>query len=267
MVLVFDIGNSSICFGVADVSGEHAELLMRSRIATVPARSTDEYILLIRDVLHLHGINKEQINAIAVSSVVPELTATIAAAAAYFTDSRPLIIGPGVRTGLSIRVDSQTQLGTDIVSNAVAALSHAAPPVVIVDMGTATTITAVDESSTMIGAIICPGLRVAMQALSASASLIGGSDLLRPPALIGKNTHDSVNSGVINGHVLMIDGFIRELRQLLTPTADAKLSLIATGGLAELVVPYCRNKFTMIPDLTLLGVAEIFRRNDRKNFV
>ncbi len=267
MILAFDIGNSSVCFGVADISGERTELLMRSKIAAAPVRSTDEYILLIRDVLQLHSIDKAQIDAVAVSSVVPALTAPITAAAAYFTDSRPLIVGPGVRTGLSIRVDSQTQLGTDIVSNAVAALSHTAPPAVIVDMGTATTITAVDDSATMIGTIICPGLRVSMQALSSSASLIAGSDFQRPPALIGKNTHDSVNSGVINGHVLMIDGFIRELRQILAPDTAAKLSLIATGGLAELVVPYCRNKFTVIPDLTLLGVAEIFRRNHRKNFV
>lgn len=263
MILVFDIGNSSICFGVADLSGERTELKMRSKIATAPPRSADEYVLLIRDILYLHSVDATQIKAAAISSVVPELTAVIAAAAAAFTGSRPLIIGPGVRTGLSIHVDSQTQLGTDIVSNAVASLNHAVPPVVIVDLGTATTLTAVDAFSTMIGAIICPGIRVSMQALSASASMIGGSDFLRPPALIGKNTHDSVNSGVINGHVLMIDGFVRELRQLLAVDEETKLSLIATGGLAEFVVPYCRNKFKVIPDLTLLGVAEIFRRNKR----
>ena len=263
MILVFDIGNSSICFGVADLSCDRAVLKMRSRIATTPARTADEYVLLIRNILHLHGIDVSLIEFTAISSVVPELTAVIAAASATFSNSQPLIIGPGIRTGLSIHVDSQTQLGTDIVSNAVAALSYAVPPAVIVDMGTATTITAIDATSTLIGTIICPGLRVSMQALSASASMLGGSDFLRPLSLIGKNTHDSVNSGVINGHALMIDGFVRELRQLLTVEEKTKLSLIVTGGLADFVVPYCRNKFTVIPDLTLLGVAEIFRRNKR----
>lgn len=267
MVLVFDIGNSSICFGLADVTGEHTQLLLSSKVAASPARSADEYILLIRDILNVHDIDKMQIDSVAISSVVPQLTALIIDVSAFFCSHRPLIIGPGVRTGLNIHVDSQTELGTDIVSNAVAALRYTKPPAVILDMGTATTVTAIDDSSTLVGTIICPGLHVSMQALSASASLIGGTDFLRPSALIGKNTRDSVNSGIINGHALMIDGFVRELRQCLSPEPDTELSLIATGGLAELVVPYCRNKFNVIPALTLLGVAEIFRRNYSKNFV
>jgi len=153
-------------------------------------------------------------------------------------------------------------LGADIVSNAVAALGLVPAPAVIVDMGTATTISLVDQSATLVGTVICPGLQISMKALASEASLLVSSDLSHPEKIIGKNTHDAVNSGVINGHALMIDGFVRELRQSFNNT-DGKLSLIATGGLADAVIPYCRNKFMLVPELTLLGVAEIFRRNGK----
>ena len=127
-------------------------------------------------------------------------------------------------------------------------------------MGTATTISLVDRTATLIGTVICPGLQISLSALASAASQLSGSDFTRPAQIIGKNTHDAVNSGVINGHILMIDGFVRDFRKAYT-APDEKISLIATGGLAQFVIPYCRNKFTVIPDLTLLGVAEIFRRN------
>ncbi len=260
MLLAFDIGNSAISFGVANVSGDCPQFLMQSRISSKPHRTAPEYMVLIRELLLAHHVDYSAVDAVAISSVVPELTAVIAEAAAYYTPNPPLIVGPGVRTGLNIRVDSQTQLGSDIVSNAVAALCRAPVPAVIVDMGTATTISLVDRTASLIGTVICPGLQIGMNALASAASQLSGSDFTRPTELIGKNTHDAVNSGVVNGHVLMIDGFIRELRQSFTDP-DEKISLIATGGLAQTVIPHCRNRFTMIPELTLLGVAEIFRRN------
>ncbi len=267
MLLAFDIGNSGIAFSVVDLAAASPRITVRSAIASTPCRSVDEYVVLIRDILHLYDIHTDQITDCAISSVVPQLTDVISAAAYRFTKRHPLMVGPGVRTGLNIRVDSQTQLGADIVSNAVAAQLLTEAPTVIVDVGTATTITTIDESHTLIGTVICPGLRVAADALSDAASLLSASDLTMPPHIIGKNTHDAVNSGVINGHIYMIDGFIREFRGLLLDgSSDKKLSLIATGGLAEHVLPHCRNKFRIEPALTLLGVAEIFRRN-QKNFV
>jgi len=262
MVLTFDIGNTTISFGIANVSNERTQFLMRSRIASKPFRTAPEYAVLIREILSVHQISFDVIDGVAISSVVPELTFVIEEAASFFTHTHPLVIGPGVRTGLNIRVDSQTQLGADIVSNAVAALGLVPAPAVIVDMGTATTISLVDQSATLVGTVICPGLQISMKALASEASLLVSSDLSHPEKIIGKNTHDSVNSGVINGHALMIDGFVRELRQSFNNT-DGKLSLIATGGLADAVIPYCRNKFMLVPELTLLGVAEIFRRNGK----
>lgn len=261
MLLAFDVGNSGISFGVFSIDNSSPKLLLKSRLSSDFRRTRDEYIITVRSILELHNICDDQINASAISSVVPELTATIADVAQYFTHSSPLIIAPGIRTGLNISIDHQTQLGSDLVANTVAALSRVSAPAVIADLGTATTFAVVDRNSSLIGAIICPGLRVSLDALAHSASLLAGSDLSRPDSIVGKNTRDSVNSGVVNGHIIMVDGFIRELRQSLCSGTESKLSLIATGGLADYVIPYCRNKFISIPELTLQGVAEIYMRN------
>ena len=261
MLLAFDIGNTNISVGVFAKPKNEPELVLSFRLSSDLKRSCDEYIMSINGILNLNRVSKDDITASAVSSVVPALTGVIAEVASYFSSNKPLIIGPGVRTGLNIRIDNQTQLGSDIVANTVAALSRVPAPAVIVDFGTATTFAVVDSSSALSGAIICPGLRISMDALAHSASLLMDSDLNQPASIIGKNTRDSVNSGIINGHIIMVDGFIRELRQTLCQDSDLKISLIATGGMAEYVIPFCRNKFTFIPTLTLMGVAEIFMRN------
>jgi len=261
MLLAFDIGNSNISVGVFTILNNKPELKFSFRLSSDIKRSCDEYIMSISGLLSLNRIEKEDIDASAISSVVPALTGVIIEAASYFSTSKPLVIGPGVRTGLNIRIDHQTQLGSDIVANTVAALNFAPAPAVIADLGTATTFAVIDHSSALSGAIICPGLRVSMDALAHSASLLMDSDLNHPASIVGKNTRDSVNSGIINGHIIMVDGFVRELRHTLCGDTDKKISLIATGGLAEYVIPFCRNKFTLIPNLTLVGIAEIYVRN------
>lgn len=261
MLLAFDIGNSGISFGVFSLRSQTPELLLKARIASNLHRTRDEYIILIRSILDLHRISADEINASAISSVVPELTSVIADAASYFSGTAPLLIGPGTKTGLNIRIDNQTQLGADIVANTVAAISRFSAPAVVADLGTATTLAIVDADHALTGAIICPGLQIARDSLARAASQLSGSDLRRPDSLVGKNTRDSVNSGLINGHILMLDGFIRELRHQLCAQYETKLTLVATGGLADYVIPYCRNKFTVIPALTLFGVAEIFQKN------
>ena len=261
MLLAFDIGNTNISVGVFDLS-EHAPMLRASFHIASDTRSTrDEYIMRIHGLLSLRGFSADAITDAAVSSVVPSLTDVITDVAQFFSSRRPLVIGPGIRTGLNIRIDQQTQLGSDIVANAVAALARTDVPAVIVDFGTATTFAVIDASSALSGAIICPGLRVSMDALADSASLLMDSDMARPTSIVGKNTRDSVSSGIINGHIIMVDGFIRELRQTLCADSDRKISLIATGGMVQYVAPYCRNKFTIVPALTLEGIAEIFVRN------
>ncbi len=260
MLLALDIGNSGISIGFFSLDSDVPRMAARARICTDLRRSIDEYRLLLRDLMRMYDVDPAQINAAAISSVVPSLTPTLSEAVRSFTDRAPLVIGPGVHTGLNIRIDHQVQIGADIVANTVAAVSRVPVPAVIVDLGTVTTIAVVDAQSSLIGAILCPGVRTSMEAMAQSAAQLNPQDLTRPEMLIGKNTADSINSGVVNGHIIMIDGFVREIRQSI-PKDGEILSLIATGGLAERIIPHCRNKFTIIPSLTLLGIAEIYRRN------
>lgn len=261
MLLAFDIGNSGISVGVFSLEGRTAELLFKVRFSSDMRRTRDEYIIQLHSVLRLYGTDPRQIHAAAISSVVPELTAVVSDAASYFTGAAPLIIGPGTKTGLNIRIDHQAQLGADIVANTVAALTRLPAPLIVADLGTATTLSVVSADRILCGTVICPGLLISRDALAHAASQLGGSDLSRPERIVGKNTRDSVNSGLINGHVLMLDGFIRELRAQLCADTDTKLSLAATGGLAEYVIPFCRNRFSLYPALTLLGVADIYLKN------
>ncbi len=261
MLMTLDIGNSGISVGFFERRGEAYSLTAHSRFSTDSRRTTDEHILILSQLMCLHGIDPQSVTECAVSCVVPELAHTIALAGAHFTGHTPLWIGPGIRTGLNIRIENQVQIGADIVANTVAAAAMTKAPAAIVDVGTVTTIAVVDGTCSLIGAILCPGLRTSMEAMSQSAALLNPSDLAKPSSLIGRNTTDSVNSGVVNGHIFMIDGFIREIRQTI-PKDGEKLSLIATGGLADRVIPYCRNQFTLVPELTLLGIAEIYRRNN-----
>ena len=261
MLLALDIGNTSISVGLFRMDTGSTQLLHVFNLSSDANRTADEYTVLLINLLRFHEITPDMIHASAMSSVVPALTSVIADTAKFLSGKSPLILGPGVKTGLNIRIDQQTQLGPDLVANTVAALNRMPAPLVAVDFGTATTFSVVDPTGALTGSIICPGLRVSMEALTNSASLLVESELSRPEKFVGKNTHDSVNSGVLNGHILMVDGFIRELRHTLCADSTCRLSLVATGGFSDYVLPYCRNKFTCIPHLTLHGIAEIYLRN------
>jgi len=261
MLLGFDIGNTTISLGVFQIENNKPNILFSACIASHPRRTSDEYCILVNNILLLHNVSVADIHAAAISAVVPELLKPIHDTAKFFSHNEPFIVGPGIRTALNIRIDQQSQLGADIVCNAVAALQLIHSPAVIADFGTATTFTVIESNSVLSGTIICPGLRISQTALSDSASLLVSSELTRPKELIGKNTRDSIDSGLINGHILMTDGFIRELRQTLISGSENKLSLIATGGFSGFIAPHCRNKFQIVPDLTLKGLAEIYVKN------
>ena len=198
----------------------------------------------------------------AVASVVPELTDTLVRAAELLTGNKPFVVSSGIRTGLGIRINSPQQLGADIVANAAFAVDTAKAPLVILDVGTATTITVVDPDKNILGTIIMPGLRVSLAALSGSAAQLNDVALTFPRELIGRDSAESVQSGVLCGHVLMIDGFLRNIREQYPDlTASDKLSLLSTGGLAEYIVPHLRNKFDNHPSMTLHGIAKLYMLN------
>ncbi len=251
MLLAVDIGNSSIGFGLFAGDGT---LRMKSKIASEQARSAEEYAVLLLGILQLHGLQREDVTDCILSSVVPLLTNPVRSAVERLFGVRPLEVGAGIRTGLDIKIDSQTQLGADIVANAVGALALYDAPIVIVDVGTATTFTVIDEKKVLQGVVISPGLRMSMDALSAGASQLPDAPIILPKRLVGKNSGESMNIGVLYGHAFLIDGFLNRLH-------TEKQTAVLTGGLAETVLPLCQSRMRHEPDLTLRGLRFLYLKN------
>ncbi len=237
--------------------------------------TSDEYVISIQNFLQFYGIHSQiekkddcssfdRIDCAVIASVVPALTDILAKAVERICGKPPFIIGQGTRTGFGIKIKNPEQLGADIVANTTAALKLCDPPFVILDMGTATTLTVVDDNRNILGIIIMPGLKISMSALSLSAAQLSDVRLERPDELIGRDTPASIRSGVINGQIFAIDGFVRNVReQLKTKESEKTLGLIATGGLAQYVIPYLRNKFVYDETLTLSGAVQLFSKNMR----
>lgn len=256
MLLAVDIGNTNIKFGFFEDNSSTA--VFKFSVSSDAMRTADEYRLLIKSFLNDYGAAALPDSSV-IASVVPHLTTPIVSALSELCKRKPFIIGTGTRTGFPIRIDVQSQLGADIVANAAAALKLVKPPFVVVDMGTATTITCVDSSGALAGTIIAPGTFVALQSLLDNAALLTDVPLTPPDTIIGKNSYDSVRSGAYLGTVYMIDGFIRNLRETMCNDGE-KLSLVGTGGLSD-ILSHCRNKFTVVENLTLVGAAELFFSN------
>lgn len=282
MILAIDIGNSSVSCGVyqdAMDTNLTADSVCWCRFKIAEKHlSEDEYMLLIAQFLSIHGIGFQlsvnqlsslttpscTLNACVIASVVPSLTDTIARAAKRLTGVQPLLIGHGVRTGFGIKIQNPEQLGADIVANVAGAFLYVEPPFVVLDVGTATTITYVSPQKEVLGTIIMPGIAVSLAALTDSAALLSTVSLEKPQELLGRSTSESIRSGVIGGHALMIDGFLRNIREAY-PNVEKKLSLVATGGLAPSILPYCRNKFLQVDDLTLRGAVSLYIKNGPGN--
>lgn len=258
MLLAVDIGNSAIKFGVFNISDCFSPLC-RFSISNRSFKTSDEYELLINQMLLSKGFDG-CITSSVISSVAPSVTASVANAIASITNSKPFIIGRGTHTGFRIRTDDPTEFGSDMVCNVAASIELTNGPIVIADLGTATTLAVVNADNELIGSIIIPGAGLSLDALSDNAELLNKVNFKRPNKLIGTNTADSITSGIINGNIYMIDGFIRNIREQLCDTTQ-KLSLIATGGLNHIIIPYCRNKFTVVDDLTLSGAATLYTKN------
>ncbi len=258
MLIAADIGNSAIKFGVFNTD-RISNPVCSFTVANNAYRSSDEYELLIRQLLLTKGFTAPIRNSV-ISSVAPSVTMSVKNALTAITDSDPFIIGSGTRTGFRICIDDPAELGADIVSNAAATLQIAEGPIVIADLGTATTLTVINASNELIGSVIIPGAGLSLSALSNTAELLKTVNFKHPKHLIGTNTADSITSGIINGNIFMIDGFIRNIREQLCGNGQ-KLTLIATGGISEAIIPYCRNKFTTVKNLTLLGSAYLYTQN------
>jgi len=266
MLLTIDIGNTSVSFALFDTDARSETPLFTSKLSVQKNRSSDEYAALIKNIIDLRFDSDYSIDCAAVSSVVPSVTDNVLKAAEILSSSKPYLIGPGIKTGFKININDPACLGADIVANTAAALNICTAPFIIFDAGTANTITVIDSSCSLIGTIIMPGIRISSSSLHDNTELLDTVPISSENIpLIGKNTDESVRSGLILGCSMMIDGFIRNIREsLINKDHPVKLGLIATGGYAKLITTNCRNKFIIDDSLTLRGIASLYYKNIRK---
>lgn len=253
MILAIDIGNTNIEVGC--IRGD--DIIFVERIHTDGTKSELEYAISMKTVLELYGIDRKELDGGIISSVVPPLTNVLRRAAEKVTGREILVVGPGVKTGLDIRIDNPAQLGTGLVVGAVAGIEEYSCPLVIIDMGTATTYTVVNEKKQVMGGMIMPGVGVALDSLISRTSQLPKISLEPPKKFIGSNTVDCMKSGVLYGNAACMDGMISRIEEEL----GQKISAVATGGMAKYIVPYCRTPIQMDDALLLKGLKLIYRRN------
>ncbi len=255
MILAIDIGNTNIVIGCIDKDKTH----FIERLSTVRTKTELEYAVDIKIVLELARIRTQDLEGGIIASVVPQITNVMKIAAEKILKKEVLVVGPGVKSGLNILMDNPATLGSDLVVGAVAALADYPTPFIVVDMGTATTICVVDREKRYIGGAILPGVLTSLDSLTDRASQLGGIGLDTPGRVIGKNTIECMKSGVIYGNAACIDGIIDRMEEEL----GEKTTVIATGGLAEKITPYCRHKILLDDELLLKGMRIIYDKNKR----
>jgi type III pantothenate kinase len=253
MLLAIDAGNSNITLGLY----EGAKPGPRWRLATVHDRTADEYGLLLDDLLEHAGFEVEAVDAVVMASVVPPLTGVLEEAAVRYLGRAPLVVDAGVKTGVRIRYDDPKQVGADRVVDAVAIHHLYGGPACCVDFGTATTFDAISVEGDYLGGAIAPGIGIAADALFQRAAKLPRVDLLRPPALIGKNTVHSLQSGLLFGYVSLVEGMVARFRKELGP----EMKVVATGGLAETVAKETTAIDVVAPWLTLDGLRIVHEMN------
>ena len=253
MILSVDVGNTNICIG----GYEGEERLFVSHILTEAGKTEVEYAMLFHHILHLYHLREQDLKGAIISSVVPPLSPVLKAALQLVGAERVLQVGPGIKTGLNIRIDNPAQLGADFVAAALGAMERYPLPAIIVDLGTATKISVVDRTRTFIGGSIMPGVKVSLDALSNCAAQLPHISLEGPAPVIGTNTVDSMKSGVLLGTASMIDGMIVRYEEAAGPAA----SVVACGQLAGAIVPFCRREIILDGNLRIDGLYAAWRKN------
>lgn len=253
MILAVDIGNTNIVLGCI----EDDRILFEARMATDLIKTSDQYCAELKSILGLFDTEIARIEGSIVSSVVPPVLNSFRTAIRKLTGRDCLVVGPGIRTGLNIRMDNPAEVGSDLIVAAVAGIARYGMPLLLVDMGTATTITAVDRSGAFVGGCICPGVKISMEALTGRTAQLPGIALDEPKRAIGKNTRDCMQSGIMFGAAAMLDGLLDRMEREL----GGEVNVVATGGIARFVVPLCRRKIVLDRGLMLEGLNLLYKRN------
>ena len=253
MILAVDIGNSNIVIG--GLAGE--EILFEARLRTDATKTSDEYCIDVKMILEVYGVKPAQVEGAIISSVVPQVLNSIKTALKKLTGHTALVVGPGLKTGLNIKIENPAQTGADLVVASVAALREHKAPIIVIDMGTATTVTVIDETGAFIGGSICPGVKISLDALTDRTALLPGLQLDQPKRAIGRNTIDCMRSGIMLGNACMLDGLIQRFEEEI----GSKATVVATGGIAKFIIPMCRTPIVYDKDLLLKGLAILYRDN------
>lgn len=253
MILVVDVGNTNIVLGIY----EGKKLLHNWRISTNRGATADEYGILIDNLCKHQGMRLEGMEGVIISSVVPPLMFALESMCRKYIKKEPLIIGPGIKTGLNIRYENPREVGADRIVNAVAGIELYGPPLIIVDFGTATTFCYIDEQAQYIGGAIAPGIGISTEALYQRAAKLPRIELIRPKSPVGRNTITSMQAGIIYGFAGQVDGIV----QRIIEEFGTKPKVVATGGLAELISKESRTIDLVNPLLTLQGLQLIYERN------
>ena len=255
-LLLIDVGNTHTVMGLAPLEVD-AELLHTWRLATSPERTGDELFLVIHQLLESRSLTLADIEGIAVSSGVPDVTAALREMCETHHDREPTVVGPGVKTGIPILIDNPREVGADRVANSVAAVDLHGGPAIVVDFGTATTFDVVSGTGEFLGGAILPGIEVSLDALFSRASALSSVELVSPRGVIGKGTTEAIQSGVIYGFGGMIDAMCRKFKEVVGDEA----TVVATGGLASTIAPYSEQIELEDPWLTLHGLRLIYAKN------
>ena len=255
MILTIDIGNSNIVLGAVD--GE--KIAFEARLRTDSTKTSDEYCIDLKMLLDVYNVSAGQIEGTIIASVVPQVLNSMQTAVKKLTGKDSLVVGPGLKTGLNIKIENPSQTGADLVVGSVAALREHKPPLIVIDMGTATTMIVLDETGALIGGCICPGVKISLDALTDRTALLPGLQLDQPKRAIGRNTIDCMRSGIMMGNACMLDGMIDRMEAEL----GSKTTVIATGGIAKFVVPMCKTPIIYDKDLLVKGLATLYRDNKR----
>lgn len=257
MILTLDMGNSNIVVGGIDEN----KLYFEERITTDHRKTSLEYAIMLKNILEINKVKSSDIEGAIMSSVVPPLNAPLSSAVKKITGKKPMLVGSGMKTGINIKVDNPKSVGGDRIVAAVAAVAQFEGPIIVIDMGTATTLDVVDKGGGYIGGVILPGVKVSLNALVGNTAQLPQINLDTPKRVIGKNTVECMQNGIMFGNASMIDGLIDRVEEEL----GEKCTLVATGGMSRFITPLCRHKITYIPDLLLRGLLILYRQNMAEN--
>ena len=256
MILTIDIGNSNIVLGGV----KDDQIVFEARLRTEATKTSDQYCVELKTLMEVYGVSNKDIEGTIIASVVPQVLNSIRTAVQKLTGKVPLVVGPGLKTGLNILLENPGQTGADLVVADVAALREHKPPLIVIDMGTATTMAVLDKNGAHVGGCIIPGVKISMDALTDKTALLPGLQLDQPKKAIGRNTVDAMRSGIMLGAACMLDGMIERMEAEL----GCKTTVVITGGIAKFIAPLCKTPMIYDKDLLIKGLAALYRDNKRK---